>query len=249
MKKPWAALFGSLGLWLACSMPNAMADTLDTEQRLQLLERRAQQITQLTLQLTALQRNQDQLHGRIELLLHQLAQSERKQRDRYQDLEQRLVDLAKKPASPKPPIILPNTPPPQSPAAPNAEQAYAAAWALLSQKQRKYPEAITALQTFIQQYPEHALVVNAHYWLGEAHFVLQNNPAALAAFTQVVKRYPDSAKVPDALYMIARVYQAQQDTATARTLWQRLLRDYPESRVITQAKKRLAETEPDAKPK
>lgn len=212
----------------------------DTEQRLQLLERRAENITALTLKMQILQRDNDQLRGQVELLHHQLAQMERRQRDRYQDLTQRLSKLT--PTASRPPVALPPLPAEQTAGgAPSAEQAYAAAWALLSPQQRQYAQAVTAFQAFLADYPQHPLVVNAHYWQGEAHFVLQDNAAALAAFTQVVEKYPDSPKAADAWYMIARIYQAQDDLSTARKLWQRIVQDYPDSRAATSAQNKLAE--------
>ena len=180
---------------------------------------------------------------------------ERRQRDRYQDLTQRLSTL-KPPVSP-PPVTLPPLPAQSAsdPAKPpeSAEQAYAAAWALLSPQQRQYAQAVSALQAFLANYPQHPLVVNAHYWLGEAHFVLQDNAAALAAFTQVVEKYPDSTKAPDAWYMIARLYQVQDDVPTARQLWQRIVRDYPDSRAAASAQNKLTgqsqpQTNADAAP-
>ena len=240
-------------------LPWVTAATLNTEQRLQLLERRAGKITELTLQVQALQRSNDQLRGQVELLQHELAQTERRQRDRYQDLTQQLSTL--KPAAPRPPVALPplptqsSQPPPDAMAtsvpAESAEQAYATAWALLSPQQRQYAQAVSAFQAFLADYPQHPLVVNAHYWQGEAHFVLQDNAAALTAFTQVVEKYPDSTKVPDAWYMIARIYQAQDDLPTARQVWQRIVQDYPDSRAAESAQNKLTEqtqTEPDAKP-
>lgn len=218
----------------------------DTEQRLQLLERRAGKITELTLQIQTLQRNNDQLRGQIELLHHQLAQMERRQRDRYQDLTQRLNTLP--PPAPVARLTLPPLPDKLSQAAPgetvaaapeSAEQAYAAAWVLLSPQQRQYAQAISAFRTFLADYPQHPLIVNAHYWLGEAHFVLQENVAALAAFTQVVEKYPDSRKVPDAWYMIARIYQAQNDLPTARQIWQQIVQDYPDTPAAASAQNKL----------
>ncbi len=231
-----------LGTW-------ATAATLDAEQRLQLLERRTGQITQLTLQVQKLQRDNDQLRGQIELLHHQLAQIERRQRDRYQDITQRLTSIAQPAAAAQPSITLPPLVA-QSPApdkaddksAVSAEQAYAAAWELLSPQRRQYTQAVSALQAFLVDYPQHKLVANAHYWLGETHFVLQNNQAALAAFTQVVEGYPDSAKVADAWYMVGRVYQAQGDLSTARQVWQRVVQEYPGTRAATSAQNKLTQS-------
>ncbi len=242
------------GLCAFSLAPWVVAATPDTDQRLQLLERRAGKITELTLQIHTLQRTNNQLRGQIELLHHQLAQMERRQLDRYQDLTQRLDALNRPATTPHPPVTLPSLPD-ESPqptlstavesAPESAEQAYAAAWALLSPQQRQYAQAVSAFRAFLADYPQHSLAVNAYYWLGEAHFVLQDNAAALTAFTQVVEKYPDSTKVPDAWYMIARIYQARNDLTTARQIWQQIVQDHPDTQAATSAQNKLTgQTQP-----
>ena len=78
-------------LVLACALPAAtLAADLPMSQRLELLERRVNRITDLTLQLDEVRRENLQLRGEIERLGYEIEQLQRKQRDIYHDIDQRL---------------------------------------------------------------------------------------------------------------------------------------------------------------
>ena len=74
-------------------------------QRLELLERRVNRITDLTLQLDQVRRENQQLRGEIENLGYEIERLKRKQRDIYLDIDQRLgsVSGGGAPAPVKPP--------------------------------------------------------------------------------------------------------------------------------------------------
>ena len=232
------------------------ANGLSTEQRLERLERRVATVTDLTLRLDALQRENRQLRGEIETLNHQIQQLERKQRDIYLDIDQRLANIGQSPAPA--PVTPPRAPagsaapvsdagarpagvdrpaagtPAAAPSAPVADprqmQAdYKAAYALLSPSQKRYDDAAKAFTVFLERYPGSTLAPNAQYWLAEAYYVSQKNDQALQAFTTVVEQYPDSPKVPGALYKIGRLQQVKGDNAEARKALQRVVSEYPTS--------------------
>lgn len=230
---------------------------LTIEQRLQRLERRAARVTDLTLAVDALREENRRLQGEIDRLRHRLNQVERKQRDIYLDVDQRLSALQ---AAGRPPAAAPApvAPPPvaaagEGAAAPKDESKpppapvdegrmqsdYQAAYALLSPQQRRYDEAAKAFRAFLEKYPESPLAANAQYWLGEAYYVSQKNAEALAAFEALVEKYPDSAKVPGALYKIGRIKAAEGDKAAARQAYQRVLKAYPSSPAANLARKQL----------
>ena len=219
----------------------ASAAELSTSQRLELLERRVNQITNLTLQLDQMRGENRQLRGEIERLGYQIEQLERKQRDIYLDVDQRLGALQGGGAAvPPAPAAASTQPPPAAPsertlpAASSADRAaveaeYDAAKALLNPQNKCYAEAAKAFEAFVGKYPADPLAANAQYWLGEAHYVTQNNAAALKAFEGVVSAYPRSTKVPDALYKIGKLKQSAGDRAGARSSYEQLIAEYPES--------------------
>lgn len=252
----------------------------DTAQRLELLERRVARITELTMQVDQLQRENRELRGTVEQLGFELQQLERKQRDLYLDLDQRIggdsggalapatgaaapagstaapTGSAAAPTGSAAPaaVVRPRTAAPPSPpatastVAPKApttadrrriEAEYQAAYALLSPQQRRYREAAEAFDNFIAKYPDDQLTPNAHYWLGEAHYVSENNAGALKEFKQVIERFPNSSKAPGALFKIGRLQQAAGDGKAATASYRRVIADYPDSPAAGLAKQRL----------
>lgn len=218
------------------------AASLSTSQRLELLERRVDRITELTLKLDTMERENRELRGDVENLQYQLQQLERKQRDLYLDIDQRLSGGPGNAVPPAPGVgaqtpppagnvsAPPVQPPPTASADPSQIQAeYKAAYDLLSPSQKRYQDAARAFATFLQRYPNDDLAPNAQYWLGEAHYVSQHNKEALAAFEQVVQRYPSSNKVPGALFKIGRLQQVLGRRSAAIESYRRVVRDYPNS--------------------
>lgn len=222
---------------LLCGLlPLTAVAELSNSQRLELLERRVNQVTNLTLQLEQLRGENRQLRGEIERLGYELEQLKRKQSDMYLDLDQRLgspqagaAGVAQAPASAADggSADIPVAASGADDASIQAE--YDAAKALLSPQQKRYAEAAKAFDVFVDRHPGHALASNAQYWLGEAHYVTQNNAAALKAFEGVVNGYPGSTKVPDALYKIGKIKQASGDRDAARRSYETVLAEYPDS--------------------
>ncbi len=239
----------TLACLLGLSMSQAQAAS-DTGQRLERLERRVSHITELTLEMEGLKRENRHLQGRVEELQHLIDNLRRKQRELYLDVDERLTRLqsgapvsAQTPTIPVTDVRPGPTAPPVSTVAPGdparEEAAYAAAYDLLRPEQSRYKEAIQAFELFIRQYPNGKLTDNARYWLGEANYVTQNNKAALAAFQKVLQYHPQSPKAPGALLKIGYIHDAMGDEAAARANLQRVIDDYPTSSAVGMAKKRL----------
>lgn len=230
----------------------------ETDQRLERLERRVGHITELTLEVEGLKRENRLLQGNVEELRHLVDNLQRKQRELYLDIDDRLTRMqsgSPAPASATPgadsvqPVAPVHSTKPEpakpsvdavAPGDPAKEEArYAAAYDLLRPEQRRYQEAIQAFELFIKQYPDGKLVDNARYWLGEANYVIQDNEAALAAFRQVLEFHPESLKAPGALLKIGYIEDALGNEAGARASLQRVIDTYPTSSAASMAKKRL----------
>jgi tol-pal system protein YbgF len=238
---------------LGCTLP-ALAQAASTSDRLDLLERRVGRITDLTLQLDEVRRENRQLRGQVENLGHEIEQLKRKQRDLYLDIDQRLgggqsgVVPAPTPtpatSSAVPAVVETRT---ERPAANRGaggdrtkiEAEYKAAYDLLSPSNKRYEDAAKAFAVFLQRHPHDQLAPNAQYWLGEANYVSQRNAEAQRAFEQVVSKYPDSSKAPGALFKIGRLQQAAGKHDAARKSFQRVLNDYPDSPAAGLARRRL----------
>ena len=94
-------------------------------------------------------------------------------------------------------------PPPAGSAAPPVaggsgsapKSAYEAAYNQLLQQD--YTAAQAGFRGFLRNHPDHSLVPNALYWLGETYYVQQNYSDAAEAFDIVIAAYGNSNKAPD----------------------------------------------------
>ena len=238
------------------------------EKRLERIERRVAMISELLLKVDGLEQANRRLLGRVEALEYQLKRLERKQRELYLDLDERLGKLSRTPVVPPVPAAeAPAAVPTQGPAsappkAPTKEQAtaetataapkarldaspaeiqaeYDAAYALLQPSQRRYGEAIEAFKAFLEKYPHSELADNALYWLGETYYVTEQNDQALATFEALLERYPQSDKVPGALLKKGYLLDLMGRKEEARKVLQSLVDRYPDAAVARVAKVRL----------
>lgn len=106
-----------------------------------------------------------------------------------------------------------------------AEEQYSQAFSLLSQA--NYDQAEQALQSFLQQHPDHRLAGNAKYWLGETHYVRGHYQDAAVAFAEGYQTYPNSTKAPDNLLKLGKSLSALGETNDACGTYGELLRRFP----------------------
>lgn len=189
------------------------------------------------------------LQGRVEEQRNLIDRLTKQSRDRYIDLDQRILKLSEKvaeaPAS--------NAGSTNSTAAagesgvktkiyrqPSDEErkAYQAIQTLIHQE-KKYDQAINGLYDFIDEHEEGDLTVNAYYWLGEVYLVENQLEQARQAFTIVATRYGDHRKAPDAVYKLGVTLDRLGNKEQARSRMQTVLRDYPNTSAAELAKKYL----------
>lgn len=93
---------------------------------------------------------------------------------------------------------------------------YQAAYQLV--KQRRYEQALPALEGYLEQFPMGEYAPNTHYWIG-ALYVLENNlEKAREWFSLLVNRYPEHNKAESAKFSLAKVYHRLGDVEQAKTL-------------------------------
>lgn len=211
---------------------------------------------ELLYMLEQLQQEVQSLRGMVEKQSHQIKQLKQQGRDRYRDLDQRLLKLqsdalpsssvsAGSKASAVPlnnavPVPRPvkgvatSTAPLKS--APSAEQerAYQAAYDLI--KQKKYEQAADQLHNFIKSYPSSDLTGNAYYWLGEVYLVMPKFEQARQAFTVVVGSFSSHRKAPDAMYKLGVTYHRLDNLKEAKHYLSEVSKRYPESSAAKLAK-------------
>lgn len=230
---------GQAGVTLAQSTVNAFQNTASGGG--------SQATSELFYMIQQLQGEVRRLKGETEEQRHLIERLQKQGRDRYIDLDQRILDLSEKLSE-------------QAQAAPTSEsaaeeggsekireyrqpdaeerEAYQAIQDLI-QKQKKYDEAISKLYEFIDTYPEGDLTVNAYYWLGEVYLAKPKPEQARQAFSIVATRYPDHRKAPDAVYKLGVALDKLDEQAEARQHMERVLKDYPDTGAAQLARKFL----------
>ena len=223
-------------------------------------------LVELFNQVEAIKADVARIRGQVEVLTHELTESQKRQRDLYVDLDSRMRKLEAGPGGVVPaPLTEAATPatnagvapaagapvagtlPAPTPAPALAASASSAPateqrlydGALEQFKRGDYAGAIGSFGTFVRTYPKSPLAASAQYWVGNAQFARKDYRAAISAQRQLLGSYPDSTKVPDALLNIASAQSELGDSASSRRTLEELIAKYPQSESAGKAKQRL----------
>ncbi|MDZ7825033.1 MAG: tol-pal system protein YbgF [Gammaproteobacteria bacterium] len=181
------------------------------------------------------------LRGLVESQQQTIQRLERKQRERYLDLDRRLARITGTEPSGDSGPEDPERSAGQAGEAESGDErsAYERAFALT--RDRRFDEAIPAFRELIERYPDGQYVPNAWYWLGELHLALPESELeeARQAFVQVERRFPDHRKASDALYKLGVVHDRLGETERARSYLNRVLDEHPDSSAARLAKNLL----------
>lgn len=169
------------------------------------------------------------LRGQLEVLTNELANTQRRQKDFYVDLDSRLRKLEPQK------VVLDGK---EANVEPAEQKSFEAAQAIY--KSGEYKQAVMALTDFLRRYPDSAFAGNAQYALGNAHYALRDCKSAIASYQMVVKNYPDNPKAPDAMFSIASCHTELKEKVAAKKVLESLLVQYPDSAAARNAKERLS---------
>jgi len=167
------------------------------------------------------------LRGQIEVLANEISNTQKRQKDFYVDLDNRLRKL-----EPREVVIDGKT----TQVDPAEQKNYEAA--MQTFKSGDYKAAGTALSDFVLRYPGSSYAASAQYYLGSSFYAQRDCKGAINAQLLVLKNYPDSPKAPDAMLNIASCQIELKDKAAKKTL-QDLIKTYPDSAAAVAAKDRL----------
>ena len=201
---------------------------------------RSQGLVDLLQSVEAMKSDIANLRGQIEVNTNNIETTQKRQKDLYVDLDNRLRKLERvdSPAASAPPA-------PDSAATasqstdPGAEnRAYETAFNLF--KIGNYQAAIAGFQSFLKAYPSSPLAANSQYWIGNAYSALKDCKSAIAQQQKVRSTYPNSPKVPDAMLNIASCQTELGDKAGSKKTLEEIVVKYPLSPAADNAKKRLS---------
>ncbi len=189
------------------------------------------------------------LRGAQEEQVYRLEAADKRAKDLFADLDERLKEVASRPISvaadsirlqsSQTLVAAPPAIPVMKADAETEARAYEIAHTLI--KAGKYIEAISAFDNFINQYPSGALAANALYWKGISQVTGRSDfKGAADSYQRLLKDFPASPKVADALLSLARAQiQLEQKEQAKATLGQ-LLEKHPISKAAENGKKLLA---------
>ena len=235
------------------------------------LEARLSQLENQTLldlmeRMDSLQNEVQRMLGEMEEQAHKMENLNKRQRDIYLDIDQRLRKMEQGGAAAAPPpamgafvptptpdsmagmpsssenaVVSPaSAAPAQATISSDSQQervAYENAFGLL--KDGHYDKAVTAFKVFVKSYSGGRFAGNAQYWLGEANYVQRHFKLALREFGKVVKNYPASPKRADAMLKMGYTYQELGQIDEARLSLSNVTKSYPNSTAANLAQKRL----------
>ncbi|HKE39492.1 MAG TPA: tol-pal system protein YbgF [Casimicrobiaceae bacterium] len=215
-------------------------------QRLDALEAKTAGMVDVLRDVEQIKADVAKLRGQYEVVAYELEQTQKRQRDLYQDLDTRLRKLEGGPGAPGASEASPPasgapaaSAPPARPGDASAEQrAYDTA--LEQFKGSNYPAAAAGFQSFVRTYPRSPLAPSALYWAGNAQFAQRDFRGAITTQRQLLSVYPDSQKVPDALLNIATCQIELGEAAPARRTLEEIVSKYPTSEAAGKARQRLA---------
>lgn len=189
---------------------------------------------ELANQIEQIRTDMAKVRGQIEVLSYELEATQKRQKDFYIDLDNRIRKIETAAAEVKAAAPAGDA----APADPAAEMRdYETALTLF--KGANYKDALAAFLGFIKNHGNSNLLANAHYWAASAHFQLREYPKAAELFAKVSSAWPNDGKAPDALLGQANSQQEAGDVKGARKTREQLGDKYPASSAAQTAKQQL----------
>lgn len=208
------------------------------------------------------------LRGQIEVVSNDIANTQRRQRDFYTDLDKRISALDQKYTAleSRQQVLDSKVSNVESklsaveskPAAPgrSAESSPDGSLSdtdeLLSEqktydlalghfKSQNYRAAAQGFTDFLKRFPDSGNLAQAYFWLGSSHYALQDCVSAIPAFQTVLTRFTNSPRAPDAMLSLAECQTDMKDKAAARQTLNNLMKRFPTSAAAKTGKERLSE--------
>lgn len=220
---------------IAALLPLSSISAQSLDNRVDRLERRISQLTELMLQVETLKRENSQLRGQIELQSHTIEDLKRRQRDLYIDIDQRLTNMQQGgsvstgSASSGPTSSEPSS---SGPAASGPVGAPASSAAADQSSQSTSPsQQVTTSYSPVQQAT--SITSEAQKDYDKAYKLLVSPEKRYAdaskAFGEFLKKHPQSPLADNAQYWLAEANYVLQQNNTALAEFDKLIKQYPTS--------------------
>ena len=92
---------------------------------------------------------------------------------------------------------------------------------------------------FINRYPSSGYESSALFWLGNAQYATRNYKEAMINFLAIVKREPEHMRAAEALLSVSNCQVELKDLQGAKNTLEELVKNYPQAEAASAAKERL----------
>jgi len=203
------------------------------DQRLEVLERRASLLSDMTLKMNTLQEENRELRGTIETLQYELEQVKRKQRDLYLDVDDRLTRMSggvsSVPVSPVTTLPTAAQPAPQAPVAtlPSMSAVPPASAVTTLPGATALPAQLPAAAPNVVDPTTIKAAYDAAYQMISPS--QRRYADAISAFNDFLVKYPESDLASNAQYWLAEAHYVSQQNAEALAAFNKVISSYPNS--------------------
>ncbi len=253
---------------LLCALPaqaGLFDDDIARKQVSDLQKTTSQTLIDQTRQIDQLNREVAELRGQIEVLVNQIGELDKRQKDFYLDLDNRLqsIEAGKGKTVARPAAVVADSKladksdlktdgkaetksenkadakadskPTDDPAA--ALKAYEAALGLF--KAGKYKDAAAAFDKFGKNFGESDQAPAAQFWLGNSYYALGECKQVISSQQKLLAKWPKNTRAPDAMANIANCQAELGQKAESQKTLKDLVARYPESKAAGAAKQQL----------
>lgn len=169
-----------------------------------------------------------QQRGQGEVLLRDVSEMQRKQKDMQAAQDERLRKL-------EPQVVTVDGK--TFKADPDEKRAYDDAMARM--RAADFAAGVDGLVHLLQQYPQTGYKEAAWYWQGNGYYGLRQYKESIQAFKHLVDKAPDHVRTPEAMLSIANCQTELKDMTAARKTLEQLVKQYPQTEAAQAARDRL----------
>jgi len=232
----------------------------EVQQEVRDLERQNQQVLQAVERMEQLVANSEEANNRLRVGVNTSVEQLQDQVDALlqnynemiqtlevirRQLESRSLSIRSSPGSDPgpPPVTTTDEPTGQTPAeeprTPSIDCQATYDDAFIKVRRNEYEEAISGFRLYLDECPRHESAENAHYWIGECYYALEQYQKAIDEFNLLLDEYPNSINASRALYKVARSHQELGNTDKASEIYNTIVDEYAGTLEAEQAKDRL----------
>jgi tol-pal system protein YbgF len=169
------------------------------------------------------------LRSQVEQLAHDLSETQRKEKDLVQGVDDRLSKVEPRKVTQDGKEFM---------AEPDEKASFDDSIGLL--RGGDFDKAATQIDAFLRRWPASGYADSARFWLGNALYGKRDYKNAITTFRAFIAAAPDHPRAPEALLAVANCQVEMKDTKAARKTLADVSAKYPQSEAAQAARERLS---------